>query len=390
MNLCYNIYVILLHKLKILLLNFTSGIGGTERNLIEFAKLFKKMGHTVLTCTLEGEGNLSREFAKRNLPFVAIGMTSPAKLFKFFKFLRLISQNRFDVVYVFGFKAQVISAGFLKLLGTKVIVSGLQGTDDWRQFYHVIIERVSYPFISGWIAVSNQVKLAFMRRERIPANKIIVIPNAINTEIYSPDRLVNRINVRGEFNLNSTIFVVGYVSNIKPRKGHDDLLKAIAIVKKFHKDIKVFLVGEDRSGGAILNQIKKLNLEDQIILTGFISDIPRIMSLFDLFVIPSLEEGMPLSMLEAMAFKIPVIATPVGGIPEVIKDGVNGVLVPPKQPKILAEKIIELINNSELCESLAKQGLRTIETEFSLKSRIKETLDYFNELLKKYKLWKSA
>src|SRR5271157_514395 len=201
MNLCYNIYVILLHKLKILLLNFTSGIGGTERNLIEFAKLFKKMGHTVLTCTLEGEGNLSREFAKRNLPFVAIGMTSPAKLFKFFKFLRLISQNRFDVVYVFGFKAQVISAGFLKLLGTKVIVSGLQGTDDWRQFYHVIIERVSYPFISGWIAVSNQVKLAFMRRERIPANKIIVIPNAINTEIYSPDRLVNRINVRGEFNL---------------------------------------------------------------------------------------------------------------------------------------------------------------------------------------------
>lgn len=167
--------------------------------------------------------------------------------------------------------------------------------------------------------------------------------------------------------------VIGTIASFVSRKGHSYLIEAISILKKNKIDnFRVVLVGEGPIKTEIQNQVELFGLKDMITFTGYRPDTPEITQIFDLFVYPSTWEGVPYSILEAMAGGKPVIATAVGGIPEVVIDGQTGIIVPPADPSALAQAIGKLLLNPELLQETGKAGLSRYEEDYTLEKMLEQ------------------
>lgn len=363
--------------MRILQLNFTRKIGGTEHKLIDYAVEFKKKGVALMSCTLEGKGRLSEEFQKSGVYLHTIGITSPWKLFRLLKFIRFILRGHFDLVHVYGLKAQVLTAFLLKLLGVPAIISGLESNNDWRRWYHVAVERLSYPFLSGWVAVSKKVKLVHVQREKIDPKRIKVVHSSVNVDNFPIELVKKRDQILEKHQIPKDTFVIGNVASIIPIKGHKYLLQAVKAFKTAGRNFKVFLVGDERTQGQIPRLIRELGLENEVIVTGFVPTIKDYLPAFDVFVLPSLLEGLPISILEAMVLGIPVVASNVGGIPEVIQNGTNGYLVPPKDPNSIQQRIEELWENPATWKTLSENARKTVLNKYSLSQKVEEIISYY-------------
>ncbi|MCW3979092.1 MAG: N-acetyl-alpha-D-glucosaminyl L-malate synthase BshA [Candidatus Bathyarchaeota archaeon] len=191
--------------------------------------------------------------------------------------------------------------------------------------------------------------------ERLGIRKEIkVIPNFVDAERFSPApcEVVERNNGRD--------VVVTHVSNFRPVKRVQDLVYAMSIVAKEAPGTRLMLVGDGPERHGVERLIDRLDLRGHVLLTGYRSDVPNLLRCSDVVVLCSETESAPLTLLEGMSCGLPVIATSVGGIPEIVDDEANGFLVPPKHPEAIAEKILELNANRELRTRLGEAARRTV------------------------------
>lgn len=191
--------------------------------------------------------------------------------------------------------------------------------------------------------------------------EIVKIPNFVDSNLFRP--LKKRQSVESEEHQT----VITHISNFRPVKRVQDLVRAMKIVAKKTEDCKMVLVGDGPERPAVTTLMEKLKLRRKVTLTGFRRDIPRILNYSHMLVIPSEMESAPLTLLEGMSCGVPVIATKVGGIPEIVEDGVNGFLVAPRKPKQIAEKILALNENPELREKLGTAARNTVLEKYSKK-----------------------
>lgn len=190
--------------------------------------------------------------------------------------------------------------------------------------------------------------------------EIVKIPNFVDSNLFRPLKK----SQSAESEEHQT--VITHISNFRPIKRVHDLVRAMKIVAKT-EDCKLVLVGDGPERPAVTTLIEKLKLRGKTTLTGFRRDIPRILNNSHMLVIPSEMESAPLTLLEGMSCGVPVIATKVGGIPEMVEDGVNGFLVAPRKPKQIAEKILALHENPALREKLGMAGRNTVLEKYSKK-----------------------
>jgi glycosyltransferase involved in cell wall biosynthesis len=228
---------------------------------------------------------------------------------------------------------------------------------------------------------------AFLDRE------ITLIPNGIDTDRFKPmeqnvalaeslsKSALGGVPTAEEGGLNT--LVIGFVGELREKKGLKPLLSAYAQVNKNHP-AALLIVGEIRQGEdkQVFDEFQNSNPDHRIIVTGYVShnDLPAYYSLMDVFVHPSLRDGMPNAILEAMACELPVIATPVGGIMDVLQDGKNGVAVDVNNPDLLAEKILELQHPPEKGKSLGKSARQTIREKFTLAKELEANLDVYRKM----------
>jgi glycosyltransferase involved in cell wall biosynthesis len=165
-------------------------------------------------------------------------------------------------------------------------------------------------------------------------------------------------------------FVVGHIGRIAKEKDQLTLIRAFLRVIKEIEKVKLVIVGDGPRKHHLMDTVSKLHLEDKVIFTGSRSDIPVLLSIFDLFVLSSITEGTSLTLLEAMTAKVPIIATDVGGNSNVISNGFNGFLVPSQDPKALAEKIVYLIRNKNIRLSVIDNGEKVIKDRFSIEKML--------------------
>lgn len=201
-----------------------------------------------------------------------------------------------------------------------------------------------------------------------------VIYEPVNTDKFNPNRVnVNKLEaLRKALSIQSTP-VVGFVGFISPVKGLEYLIKSIKqLVKEKNFKIKLVIVGGVPPFQAayylkLKNLVHELGLDEDVIFAGYVKHgkIPLILTLFDVFVLPSLQEGTPVCILEAMAMERPVIASDVGGVSELVMDGITGILVPPRDETQLAESIIHLVKNKELSRSMGRRGRSLVMEKFS-------------------------
>ena len=202
-------------------------------------------------------------------------------------------------------------------------------------------------------AVSNF--MAGEAHERLGIQKeVSVIPNFVDSDVFSPApcEVAERNNGRD--------IVITHISNFRPVKRIQDLVYAMSIVVKEAPGTRLMLVGDGPERHGVERLIDRLDLREHVLLTGFRSDIPNLLRCSDVVVLCSETESAPLALLEGMSCGLPVIATGVGGIPEIVEDGVNGFLVPPKHPEAIAERILELNGDGGLRARLGEAARKTV------------------------------
>ncbi|MDA2934197.1 glycosyltransferase family 4 protein [Acidobacteria bacterium AH-259-D05] len=174
---------------------------------------------------------------------------------------------------------------------------------------------------------------------------------------------------------------VGTVAHFSPEKGHDILLDAAAQVVSKFPDVVFVLVGKGELLSELQEKIHKLGMEDHFLFTGFRLDSEAIMKNFDVFCLPSLSEGLSSAILVAMASSLPVIATHVGGIPELVIDGKTGILVSPNDAGQLAGALVQVVSSEKLRRKMGQAGRRRVEEHFTLKKKLDETERLYRTLL---------
>ena len=346
----------------------SSETGGAESVLIRLVEGLDKNRYRSMVCLLS-DGWLKDELEKRRIETVVIPQPHSFDVRWLFRAYRLLKDHRIHVMHSHEFATNVY-ASFLSWITGVPVVATAHGKnyygDRWRR-------RAAYRFAarhSTMVAVSNDLKRFLTESIGIPPGDICVVHNGIDLHQYSANEANSAM--RAELGVGSDQRVIGTVGNLFAVKGHTYLLKACKAVASSYPNILVLIAGEGDQLGRLQKEAADLGIAANVRFLGFRDDVPALLHAMDIFVLPSLSEGLPLSILEALALGKPVVATNVGGIPEVVQNGLTGFLVPPRSPEALAEKILLLLRHPVTASDLGRAGRSRVEDAFSIKKMIQE------------------
>ncbi len=242
------------------------------------------------------------------------------------------------------------------------------------------IDRVCLPFYERVVCVSEDLEQA-CRKRGVRASRCRLIENAIDTDQYT--RRTGRDEAKRRLGLDAGVFTIGAVGRLAEEKGFDLLIRAVDRLLKDGRDLTLLIAGEGPSKLALRGLIDELGRGDRIRLLGFQSEVIPFYEAMDVFVLSSLREGLPNVVLEAMALEVAVVSTRIAGIPRLIDDGRNGLLVEPGSVDALAAAIARTIDDPALRHELEREGRATVEANHSFAVRMDKFRAIYDELLKR-------
>ncbi len=240
-------------------------------------------------------------------------------------------------------------------------------------------------FCDRVIAVSEQTREDYRARSGIPAYRLVTIYNGIDLTPFTrlqPD--LERASVRSEFSLPPDVFLLITVAVLRPPKGIESMIRALPAVLQAHPNTCYLIVGDGPHRHALEQEVHTLGLTRQVIFAGMRRDIPRLLAASDLFILPTLTEALPTVLAEAMAARLPILASAVGGIPEMVQDGLNGRLVTPGQPEDLANACIDLLSNPQARQRMGQQGWQIVQTRFNIVTQVRQLETLYEEEWRRY------
>jgi glycosyltransferase involved in cell wall biosynthesis len=254
----------------------------------------------------------------------------------------------------------------------------------------VISRRVDFPLkknlfsrrkysnkINAVVAISEGVREVLLDGG-LPAGRVEVIPSGIDFTPYK--KALSSDYLRREFGFAGDDYLVGMVAHLADHKGHKYLIRAAKILKRQTPKIKVIIVGEGPLRIELTKEARDSGVEDLVFFLGFRKDVPQILSSLDVFVLSSYLEGLGSSIMDAMACRLPVVATRTGGIPEVVIHRKTGLLVPPRNPSALAKAILRLYNDRDLASRLGEEGYRVVHRRFSAEAMADRMVSLYERL----------
>jgi glycosyltransferase involved in cell wall biosynthesis len=228
------------------------------------------------------------------------------------------------------------------------------------------------------IAISEGIARV-LRDEGLPASKLRVVRSAVDARPYAGER--DPARCRESLGLAPDALAIGVIAQLIVRKGHRVLLQALPELLAAHPRLQVYFFGKGPLAGELQEQIDDCGLASRVRLAGFRADLAGLLPCLDLVVHPALLEGLGVSLLQASAAGVPIVASAVGGIPEAVRDGVNGRLVPPGDPQALAAAVHALLRDAPLRRQLGAGGRALARTEFSVSAMTRGNLEVYRELL---------
>lgn len=352
---------------------------GAETLLLNFVTKFNDANYQNFISYIYGKGKLLKENKWRNQVEV-FDLTRNGKFdyFSLYHLIKIIKAKKIDIVHTHLVHAGILGKLAARFVGVKHIVTTRHYGYERKEntFLYRLEERLTGS-ASVVIAVSNAVKRYLIDRNVIPEEKITVIYNAIDLEMFNPDQVTQT------FQKDSSDLIIGSVGRLHPQKGFTVLLESFRLVHEQLPNVILEIVGDGVLRENLQDQAKKLNIADKIRFMGRIphQEIVQKLSQWDLFVISSMWEGFGIAIIEAMAMEKAVVATNVGGIIEVIDNGINGYLVPPESPTALAQRIIELLSNETKRVEMAKAAREKALKHFSIEQCVEKTKNVYDSLL---------
>jgi len=369
-------------KRNILEINVTSALGGGPEHMYSLIKKLDRNKYRVIAACPDDGPYFQR---LRDLGIEAINLPIRSlHLGILLSLVRIVRKFKIDLIHSHGKGAGIYSRPLGAITRTPVIHTfhGIHyGAYNplMRKFYFLIekfLTSVTYKTIN----LSKSEQREGLRLRIINKEKGRVIYSGIDLNRFDKVK-INLAWKKKELGLKGRNIVVGNVARFNLQKGHEYLIKSIPFVLKKYPRTKFLLVGDGELRGKMESLAEELKIKDNVIFTGYREDIPRILKVMDIFVLSSLWEGLPIVLLEAMASKKPVVATNVVGNKEVVVDGETGFLIPSRDPKKLAEKVITLIENKPLRKKFGENGRRRAKKTYSLDRMVKETEEVYCEAL---------
>lgn len=375
---------------RILFIATTTHIGGAEKILSAIAKHLHQEGVSVAVCSLKHKGPYGEQLESLGIPVYSLDMANDSGFHGVLSYLfslpRLISKIRSfrpQIIHAFLFRANLLARIAANLCRVSINISSIRIIENDRPFYF-FLDRLTSSLVTQYLAVSERVKEVTCKRSHIDAEKVRVIRNGIDLSIFtSSGRAEDHGNSVLQFGIGPHSLVCGTVARLHHQKGIRHLIDAFALLRCEFPDLKLLVVGDGPERVNLANQAAALGVSQNVIFAGERNPPVHCLRLMNVFVLPSLYEGFPNAVLEAMAALVPVVASDVGGVGELVRHEQNGLLVPPGSPSRLADAIRSLLLNPEKARVMATLAYDRIRREFSLDGMLQEYDDFYEELLSK-------
>lgn len=371
-------------KPKILYLITQSEWGGAQRYVWDLAQSPKE--DFDVSVAFGGNGRLKDMLGVihgNSLKYLVREINPVKDLLALFEIRALLKKIKPQILHLNSTKAGVLGALAAVGLGIKVVYTAhgwvfLEPLPAWKKIFYFICEWLSCRFRQATIVLSAK-ELEVAQKYKLNCGKTIVIQHGIDPVAFlNKEEARNKINESLQKNINAK-FWIGTIANLYKTKDIPNLIEAL---KAINEDYAAIIIGDGPERSNIESLIKNANLSDRVfLLTGKQVAAERWLKAFDLFVLPSSKEGFPYAILEAMSAGLPIVATAVGAIPEMIENKKSGLIVPPKNPGALGSAIIELINNSDLRAGLGQTSETEFKQKFSKNRMLADTQKLYSEIL---------
>ncbi|MFC1657050.1 glycosyltransferase [Candidatus Moduliflexota bacterium] len=294
---------------------------------------------------------------------------------------RVVRRQRPRIIHAHEYKTNILGFFVARMYGIPIVstvhaLHRLEGRAKAVLRFSVWLLR----YFKALIAVSKEVRDELVELN-VPQEKITTIQNV--PPLTERKHETGARSLRNELGVPADMKLIGFLGRLIPAKGCDQLLRALAMAGREHRDIFLAIVGEGPERDALEALAKSLGLQDMVRFCGFRQDPENVYASLDLLVLPSREEGTPLVMLEGMWQEVPVVATSVGGIPEVITDGKTGRIVPPDNPAALAAAIIEVLGNPENARKRALEAKNTLRRRYDVKVWAGKVQDVYRDAMRR-------
>lgn len=376
--------------MRIKMLNFITlfAVGGTERQFVNVTRELDRSQFDVHVGCLARKGTFLKDIEAMNVP---ISEYSIKRLHSYrtlrcqYRLAQDIRRQGIQLVHAHGFYPNVFSIPAAKLAGCLTVAS-VRDTGAFSNCHRLRTQTQKLVCrMADTVIVNSGAVRDWLVSVGVPAEHIHVIPNGI---VVPPQKIPSgHCPIRRELNIDDRAPVIAVVSRLDRGKGLEYFIQASVGVSRRFPSARFMVVGDSVVDPAYKPELEtlatRLNMSGRIIFTGERSDVPQLLEEVNVCVLPSLSEGFSNSLIEAMAAGLPVVATMVGGNPEIVQDNKTGILVPPRDSLSLENAIIQILESPSLAQQFGNAGRERVTTLFSLQSTVRKTQDLYLSLIEK-------
>lgn len=304
------------------------------------------------------------------------------------KIVDIIDKNKIEILHTHRYKENILGAMIKKKCKIKVLISTIHGMQEKNSIIKNlklnIYMLINYFFLRFYfdkcIAVSNNIKKEL--NKGLGDNKLEVIHNCIDVESIRQKEFSISV-LKSELGIEEDVNIIGTVGRLVPIKGFNNFILIAKEIIKVKENVRFIIVGDGPLEKELKSQAKELDISSYVIFTGFKDNVLDYVNLFDIFLVTSLHEGIPMAVLEAMALNRVVVSNNVGGMPEIIDDNKNGFLVTPGNIKWISEKCLDVLHDKELYNKISNNSLMKVNQEFTITIMKNSVQHLYETLLKK-------
>ena len=363
------------NKLNVVHVTFSLDIGGAEIVIFNLIRKFDKQKFNTSICSLTAGGDLVPELENAGIPIHVVQKNEGKDLKIYYRLYRFFRDNNIDIVHCHNMYMLLYCAIPAKLAGAIGVVLTEHANLRNPSKLYCFLSRVSQKFTDLITVNSQQVIDALVNDQGLKPRDMVIIPNGIDFAQYHQQ--FDTSALRSELGIDADDKVVGIVGRLVPVKDHLTLIKAFAKLVARLPSARLLIVGDGQELDNLKAFVEQQQLNERVIFTGFRRDILALLNVMHAFVLSSLKEGQSISILEAMAVGLPVVATAVGGTPELVMDNETGLLVPSQDPEALGNAIYKVLSDSETAARLGDAGRKRIQERYDLEKITRDYEEYY-------------
>jgi glycosyltransferase involved in cell wall biosynthesis len=362
------------------------GPGGAEQLMPTILKNLQQAGFNIRVCALQiRAGNpIASELQRLGLPVDLIPIRNLRQPLNFIHILRYLRLHRPQLLHTQLEFADILGTLAAKILGIPSVstVHTLDVFPEKKSAWGRMKLRwfLLGRFCDRVIAVSEKTRRHYLQAGGLPHDKVITLYNGVDISRFNKMDETQTVKLRKELQLPLSSQIIMTVAVLREPKGIQFMIRALPAILEQCPDVHYLIVGDGVHRAALSDLVAGLAIKDHVTFAGHRTDIPDLLACCDIFVLPTLKDALPTVLIEALAAGKPIIASNVGGVPEIIEDEVNGLLVAPGEPSKLVEACLRLLKDNELSRQIILAGSETVRQRFNIDTQIEQLSRMYEEL----------